>query len=91
MIPKHIVDCACHPCIDCLVTCEEDESEDVGAAGVLAADLPRVEVLRAAQDRAGRVGHVLVAGVLEHGPVLLDGGLQRTIPMIPILMINEGH
>ena len=60
-----------------MVTCEEDEPEDVGAGGVLSADGPRVEVGRVAHLARPRVRYVLVAGVFEHGSVLLDGRLER--------------
>ena len=59
-----------------LLTCEEYEPEDVCAAGVLSADGPGVEVGGIAHLARPRVRYVLVAGVFEHGAVLLDGRLQ---------------
>ena len=59
-----------------MLTCEEDEPEDVCAAGVLSADGPGVEVGGVAHLARPRVRYVLVAGVFEHGAVLLDGRLQ---------------
>ena len=59
-----------------MLTCEEDEPEDVCAAGVLSADGPGVEVGGVAHLARPRVRYVLVAGVFEHGAVLLDGRLR---------------
>ena len=60
-----------------MVTCEEDEAEYVCAGGVLPADGPRVEVGRVSHLARPRVRCVLVAGVFEHGAVLLDGRLEE--------------
>jgi hypothetical protein len=56
------------------VTCKKYESENVGSVGVLSADLPAVEVVRVA--KAAAVIERLLAGVGQHGSVLLKGGLQ---------------
>ncbi len=58
-------------------TREEHEPEDVRPAGVLAADLPRVEVVRVPQLAGLLVPVSLVPGVAQHGAVLLNGGLKR--------------
>ena len=53
---------------------EEDQTQDVGSASVLAADLPRVQVVRY-PNLAVSLGQVRVAGILQDRPVLLDACL----------------
>ena len=55
----------------------EDDPKNVGATGVLSVDGPRVEVGRVSHLARPRVRCVLVAGVFEHGAVLLDGRLEE--------------
>ena len=59
------------------VTCKKYESENVGSVGVLSTDLPAVEVVRVAKPAA--VVERLLAGVAQHGSVLLKGSLQRNL------------
>lgn len=58
-----------------MLTCKEDEAQDVGRVREFPPDLPRVEIVWTS-ELSLIVRVVLISGVFQHGAILLDRGLQ---------------